>query len=51
MKPYLHNSLFHLELLRSTIHDGLTNGSDFFLKASLLDDLDAAEFNLQKALL
>lgn len=50
-KAYVHNALFHLNLLRSTIHDGLTGSSDLHLKVSLLYDLDDAEENLRKALL
>lgn len=50
-KAYVHNALFHLSLLRSTIHDGLTGSNDAMLKVSLLYDLDDAEANLRRALL
>lgn len=43
------NALFHLDILRSTIHDGLTGKNDLFLKVSLLNDLDAVQSSLQKA--
>jgi hypothetical protein len=48
---YVHNALFHLNLVRSTIHDGLTGRNDTMLKVSLLWDLDEAERNLRKALM
>ena len=45
------NAQQHLDLLRSTIHDGLTNQSDLFLKVSLLQDLEAVDQSLSRALL
>lgn len=48
---YVHNALFHLNLLRSTIYDGLTGANDVELRKSLCIDLDEAEHNLLKALL
>lgn len=47
---YVVNALFHLRELRSLIHDGLTGKSDIFLKVSMLQDVDAIETNLVKAL-
>lgn len=47
---YVDNALVHLDMLRSTIHDGLTGRNDVMLKVSLLYDLDEAERNLRKAL-
>ena len=50
-KAYIADAQFHLRILRSTIHDGLTGKNDLYLKLTLLDDLDAAEAALGKALL
>lgn len=47
---YVHNALFHLNLVRSTTRDGLTGRNDAMLKESLLWDLDEAERNLRKLL-
>lgn len=49
VEAYIDNALHHLDLLRSTIHDGLTGKNDLYLKVSLLSDLDAAEASLQRA--
>ncbi len=49
-RAYVDNALFHLDVLRSTIHDGLSGKNDLMLKVSLLYDLDEAERNLRKAL-
>jgi hypothetical protein len=49
-KPYILNALHDLEILRSTVHDGLTGQNDLFLKSSLIQDIDAVESNLRKAL-
>lgn len=49
-EAYVANAQFHLSVLRSTIHDGLTGRNDTMLKVSLLYDLDEAERNLRKAL-
>lgn len=51
LHAYIVNAQIDLERLRSTIHDGLTGRNDLYLKVSLLQDLDAAEANLQRALI
>jgi hypothetical protein len=49
MEAYIANAQFHLDLLRSTVHDALTGHNDAFLKTSLLQDIDAIDTNLRKA--
>ena len=49
-QAYVRNALYYLDALRSTVHDGLTGRNDLFLKMSLLQDIDASEANLRKAL-
>lgn len=50
-ESYIANAQFHLDWVRKTINDGLTGVNDYELKASLLQDLDAADLNLRKALM
>lgn len=50
MDAHIANAQFHLDMLRATIDDGLVGPSDLFLKVSLLQDLEAAQDSLRKAL-
>lgn len=49
-EAYIANMRFHLDELRSLIHDGLTGKSDLFLKVSLLDSVAAVTNAIDKAL-
>lgn len=47
---WIGNAQFHLDRLRATIQDGLTNPSDIFLRVSLMDDLESVEDSLRRVL-
>ena len=49
-EPYISNARFHLDELRRTVQDGLIGPNDDCLRDSLLEDINAIDFNLRKAL-
>lgn len=48
---YIANARHSLDELRSLVHDGFSSPNDLFLKVSLLQEIDAIDTNLRKALI